>query len=828
MTLNRYSSQAISQAPQVLRQYQAFSNAYDELVEGSSFRAHWTPLVDYLKQDTAGLIQQPLTIEESAQGRPWQLDTLPLLIDPVEWQTLERGLLQRAELLNTIVGDIYGPQRVLRELALPPALIFANPEYLVACRGYGAPDGRYLHLIAFDLGRSPDGQWRVLSNRTEAPIGLGFALENRINTARLFPDLLDEARIVRLAGFYRRFAERLTEQGRTTLAGSDALTVILSGGSAQPSYAEHAYLGQYLGYPVVEGADLTVRDGKVFLKTLDGLKPVGAIARQIESSACDPLQLAPTNVLGAAMGTAGLLNAAATGRVAVANAIGSGVVENEALMSFLPGLCQNLLGEELVLPNVATWWCGQPQEAQFVMDNLEQVVLRDAFQRKPLVSSSVATYMSPDLPSANIDELRDAITRQPYNFVGKEIIRLSTAPFWSTNDTLQAAPVTLRLFVAATPDGYQLMQGGLARISTDRGDLSKDVWVSGSSAQTGAPRVAINLVSRASDRELPSRTGDDLFWLGRYLERTEGAVRTYRSLFHYVAEGGDEHALELEILTGVLVTLGHLSIRRARRAMQEGRIAVEQELWNILFDPESVDSLAKLLSNVHRTAEQVRERLSRDAWRVFQGLDETQHLRWRVHTINDAMQLLNDLVMRLSAASGQVADNMTRGYGWRLLDLGRRIERVRLSIKVIRELCAADDPGRTAGRLHLLLDIQDSVITYRTRYQSTPHLTGVLDLLLLDGANPRSVMYQIERMYRHVQQMPLEDTSTGLSESQRTIFSIYNDLTLADVNKLADVVSKKGVRTHLQRLLKRTETATDHLSDLINKTYFEHTLRPDR
>jgi uncharacterized circularly permuted ATP-grasp superfamily protein/uncharacterized alpha-E superfamily protein len=816
--MNEHSSQAMDQAPRALRQYRAFANAYDELVGENGFRPHWAPLVDYLRTD-AGVPLQPPTSEGT---RPWELDTLPLLLDPGEWQVLERGLLQRAELLNTIVRDIYGPQKVLRNFGLPPALIFANPEYLVPCKGYGAPDGTYLHLLAFDLGRSPDGQWRVLSHRTEAPIGLGFALENRINTARLFPDLLDEARIVRLAGFYRQLADKFSDQGAR--AGGDGLVVILSGGSAQPSYAEHTYLGQYLGFPVVEGADLTVRDGRVFLKTLNGLKPVATIVRQIESSACDPLQLLHSSMTG----TAGLLHAAATGRVAVANAIGSGVAENEALMSFLPGLCQSLLGEELVLPNVATWWCGQPREARYVMDNLEHIVLRDAFQRKPLVSSSVAAYMSPVLPTANIDELQKAIAEQPYNFVGKEIIRLSTAPYWSNKDTLQAAPVTLRLFVGATPDGYQLMQGGLARIATDRGDLSKDVWVSGASTQPGSPRRTVNVVSRASDQDLPSRTGDDLFWLGRYLERTEGAVRTYRSLLRYVAEGGDAHALESEILTGVLVTLGHLSARRAQRAMQEGRNAVEQELWHILFDPESVDGLAKLLGNVHRTAEQVRERLSRDAWALFQRLDQTQHLRWRVHTINDAMQLLNDLVMRLSAVSGQVADNMTRSYGWRLLDLGRRIERIRHSVKVIRELCAAEHPGPTTSRLDLLLDIQDSVLTYRTRYQNAPHLIGVLDLLLLDGANPRSVAYQVERITRHVQQMPLEDTSTGLSESQRTIYAIHNDLALADVNRLSNVVSKKGMRTHLQRLLKRTETGTDHLSDLINKTYFEHTVRTDR
>ena len=810
--------------------YQHPPDVFDEFLGPDGVRGHWSFMREVLEDPTAewaSLLNQTVSrlLQENAvtyladgTRRPWQLDGLPFILDGSEWHQLETGLIQRAWLLNTIVADFYGAQNLLHG-QLPSAIAFANPNFLLPSCGYQAADGIYLNLLAFDLGRSPDGQWRVLSNRTEAPSGLGYTLENRMIMARSVPELFERGSIARLARFFREYSENLQQ-----LSGgqrvSDGLTVILSGGPDQSTYFEHTFLGRYLGFPVVEGADLTVRDNQVYLKTLEGLKRIDLISRFIQSIDCDPLELKPRSLLGAP----GLLAAASGGNVRVANSIGSGVVENDAIMSFLPGLCQNLLGEDLLLPSLATWWCGQPLERKFVMDHLPDVVIRRAFERKPLLASSVDAYMSGDMEALESDSLVSHIDNAPYDFVGRERIQLSTVPYWSEAGQWESAPMTLRLFVAATAEGYQVMPGGLVRVATPSGDISKDVWLPKAQGDITTTLPVEMIATRRSDRDLPSRTGDDLFWLGRYLERTEGAVRLYRTLFRYISGEGEttEQPVALSILTRLLASMDYMSVQRARRAAGEGRSAVEQELLNILFDPDSDDGLAKVLLNVNRTAEHVRERLSRDAWRLFESLSEIPQQRWRVKTAADVVRLLDDLVEKLSAVNGQIYENMTRGHGWRLLVSGRRLERSRFVIRIIRELCTREP--QEPGALALLLDACDSGITHRARYQSNPTLNTVLDLLLVDNSNPRAVIHQVEVLQLHFEAMPNDQSDGGLAESERLLLATQHELILADVDKLVTVVSKAGLRTHLNRLLKRIDQNMITLHQVITRTYFDHTL----
>ncbi len=811
--------------------YQSVSGVYDEFMANGKVRSHWGSIGETLMRkgtDWAAnldvsvrrlLEENAVTYLADGTRRPWQLDGLPFLLDPSEWQKLESGLIQRARLLNKIVADLYGPQTLLRG-DLPPALAFANPDYLLPSCGYQAPEGVYLHLLAFDIGRSPDGQWRVLSNRTEAPSGLGFALENRMIMARCLPELFDRGGVSRLAHFFRSFSDNLQRLGALSEAG-DGLAVILSGGPEDAIYSEHTFLGRYLGFPVVEGADLTVRDGRLYLKTLEGLKIINLVTRQIESADCDPLELRPRSMQGAP----GLLRSASNRGVVIANAIGSGVVENDAIMSFLPGLCLSLLGEELALPSLATWWCGQSEELAYVQNHIDTLVLRKAFVRRPLLESSVLTYMATDVDAGDTAQLEQAVNLAPYHYVGREPVALSTVPYWNERGQWESAPMTLRLYVAATEHGYQVMPGGLARVSTPSGDISKDVWIRTNESFLTNSATNISVATRRSDRDLPSRTADDLFWLGRYLERSEGAVRLYRTLFRYIGGGGDasEQPVALDILTRLLGSMDYLSAQRARRAAAAGQQAVEQELWNILFGPESKDGLAKVLANVYRTADHVRERLSRDAWRLFERLSEVPQLRWRVHSIADVARLLDDLIEKLSAINGQIHENMTRGHGWRLLDLGRRLERSRFVLQVIGDLCTHEP--QQLGALNLLLDACDSSITHRARYRANPTLNTVLDLLLVDNSNPRAVIHQIEVMQEHMSVMPMEQTDKGLSESGRILLTAHTDLALAEIDKLVNVISKRGLRTHLARLLKRTEQAVDLLSQVITRTYFDHTSR---
>jgi len=811
--------------------YQPPAGSFDEFFapssEGRSVRNHWGFIDEVLNdphsqwaedQDASIrrlLNESAVTYFSDGTRRPWQLDGLPFILDPAEWPTLETGLIQRARLLNQIVADLYGPTTLLRG-TLPQSLAFANSNYLLPSIGYRAPEGAYLSLLSFDLGRSPDGQWRVLANRTEAPSGLGYALENRLIMSRSVPDLFERGSIARLAHFFRSYSAGMQQVARR-VGSSDGLSVILSAGPEQSTYFEQAFLGRYLGFPLVEGADITVQNGQVYLKTLEGLKPINLILRQIESTDTDPMELNAQSMLGAP----GLLRAASDGSVMIANAIGSGVVENDAIMSFLPGLAETLLGEPLVLPSLATWWCGQPDELEQVIDNMDSLVIRNAFERKPLLATSVHGYLAPDVNSESPEALAQQIREMPYAYVGREPIALSTVPCWHPDGRWEAAPMTLRMYVAASDDGYQVMPGGLVRVATSQGDVSKDVWLPRLRGDETTRPPATVLPTRRSDRDLPSRTADHLFWLGRYLERTEGAVRLYRSLFRYIAGEGDlsDQPVALDILTRLLSSMDYLSVHRARRAASAGRVAVEQELWNILFDPESKDGLANVLASVNRTAEHVRERFSRDIWRLFESLRETPLLRWRVHTAADVVRLLDDLIEKLSAVNGQVQENMTRGYGWRLLESGRRLERSQFLVRVIRELCTRKP--QAPGALALLLDLCDSTLTHRTRYQSNPTLSTVLDLLITDDSNPRSLIFQVESLQLRLATMPRRESEQGLSSSERFLLATHSDLSLADLDKLINVLSKTGLRTHLNRLLKRTEENLSALQAELTKTYFD-------
>jgi len=833
MTQPQHAADALSE---LLAGYTPQPGTYDELIGADGRpRDHWHNLLtDFAamgaaQRRSAGATAESLLREhdvayiaaEGGNRRPWHLDVFPLLIAPDDWASLAKGLVQRARLLNALVGDLYGPQQLLKNGTLPAPLVFANPNFIPHCHGYQATDGVFLQFLAFDVARAPDGSWWVLSQRTESPAGIGYTLENRIVTSRSIPDQFNANNLHRLAGFFRSFAEYFAR------LGDRHLSTVLTSGPDDPDYFEHALIGRYLGYPVVESADLTVRDSRVFLKTLEGLERVDVIVRRIASDASDPLELRSRPGLG----IAGLLQAARSGNVLLANAIGSGVAASEALLAFMPSLSRHLLGEELALPSIASWWCGQTKERNFVLEHADQLSLHHAFARASMLTAGAHEFAQSDPDLSGAEALKARLALRPYDYVGMERIKPSTVPCLDEQGQLRPVPMVMRVYLAATEDGYQVLPGGLVKVSgKDFGGnshVSKDVWVL--SDQEIERETLIKPLRAAtlkrSDRDLPSKTADDLFWLGRYFERADGGVRLYRNLFLRLA---GETALgnvpvALNVLTALLVSQGRLSPSRARRALASGSRAVEHEIWNILFDPDSPDSLAHVLSNVARTADHVRERLSPDTWRIIERLTSVPNLRWRVHTVSDAVNVLNDLVESQSAVNGLIHENMTRGYGWRLLDMGRRIERARYTIRVLRELMVRADRDHP-GVLGLQLDLADSVITYRSRYRAEPQIPAVLDLVLADESNPRSLAFQLATMRTHMDVMPQEDVHGHLSKAQKVLISIHTEIILADIDKLANTTSKNGNRTHLNRLLNRCEKSIETLTQLITRTYFSHSV----
>ncbi|GJL66936.1 MAG: hypothetical protein NPIRA05_19070 [Nitrospirales bacterium] len=828
--------------------YPPKEGTFDELVSSDgSVRPHWQELLNtFSGLDPAACRQAHETAarmlhddrmtylarqDDQQAVRPWQLDLFPLLISQAEWQQLEEGLIQRARLLNHVLADLYGPQRLIQNGILPPAVVFGNPQFLRPCHGVPVQGGTYLHFLAVDLARSPDGQWWILRDRTEAPTGAGFALENRMIVSRALPNVFTQTPVQPLSAFFQVFSEHFLQFAQR----DDPFAVVLSPGPQNATYFEHAYLARYLGYPVVEGADLTMRDNRLFLKTVEGLKPVDLVLRRIYSDLCDPLELNTDSIAG----VPGLMQAIRAGHVTMANALGSGLVDSEVLLSFLGGVCQYFFSEGLKIPSVATWWCGQTKERSLVLEQLDQLMIRRVLSATSLTTPSHMSSFGTDLSRQAKDKLRQAIIRRGHEYVGREIVSPSTAPFWSNQEKLKPVPMTVRMYITASPNGYRVMPGGLTRVSVqsdprghwhEPGDFSKDTWMlweGQENVPTIVPHVSQALHLRRGGQDLPSRTADNFFWFGRYLERAEGAIRVLRSLVERLS-GASELGADpdtLNRLVALLVVQEHLSQRRARRVLSGGPKAVERELRVILFDPDSPDGLAEILMNVRLTADRVRERLSIDTWKILMELTNVPQVwrRTKGQSIDETIRLLSRMIQHLAALNGMVMENMTRSYAWRFLEMGRRLERVRHLSKLVRHLTTRGAPEAT-GALNLLLELADSYITYRTRYKSEANLAAVLDLLLGDETNPRSVIFQLITVETHLEVLPHDRSQATLTPAQQTTTRLCTELRLADMLRLSTMNEKSGGRSHLERLIRQLEQGVKKLSDEVMHMYFSHSM----
>lgn len=826
-------------SPALLEKYQRREGAFDEFLgEDDRPRAHYARLFHEFnglnaseirrRRETSDRLVQEQGITYHIYGdprgidRPWQLDPVPLVLDPEEWRAIERGIMQRAILLNRILADCYGSQELIRSRWLSPALVFAQPDFLRPCHGVQVPGDVYLNIYAADLARSPDGRWWVVSDRTQIPTGAGYALANRLVTSRLFPEPFRESHVHRVAGFFRDLQNALI--ALAPRSSEKARIVMLTPGPHNETYFEQAYLARYLGYMLVEGQDLTVRDNHVFLKTLSGLERVDVILRRVDDDFCDPLELRNDSILG----VPGLVEAIRAGNVVVANALGAGLVQSPAFMSFLPGLCRHILGEELQLPSVATWWCGQKAAREHVLKHLDKLTIRPAFRTHGRL---------PDMEKPLGEEEREALKRHiefdPDLFVAQETVKYSTAPSLE-KDSLVARPVGLRIFAIATESGYRLLPGGLTRVSPEaggrfismqRGGTSKDTWIVSETpveefTLLRGTRQFVEL--RRTGNNLPSRLADNFFWLGRYSERADATARLLRSaLRRFNPERGiDAQALVAPLLQ-TLENLGQLANLSARPEVGQNAEAFEAELLAAIFDPARPGSLRATADQLQRLAMHVRDRTSNDMWRALSKLTErlTGGPKRPVILAGDAAAVLNETLLGLAAFHGLARENMTRAQAWRFLDMGLRIERaVYLSTLLQATLHSPD--AENPSVLEAVLEVADSGITFRSRYNLLPTVPPVFDLVLLDDKNPRSVLFQIRQLAKHFEHLPRDRESAPVS-GKSIVAKCLARLNQTDARELAtDSLTwpNSGVDSVIAEVLQ----TLPKLSDAIAANYFAH------
>ncbi|MGV1751897.1 circularly permuted type 2 ATP-grasp protein [Agrobacterium sp. CG674] len=721
----------------------------------------------------------------SAQGnseRNWPISHIPVLIDEKEWEAVTRGIVQRANLLENVVADFYGENRLVQQGYVPPALIASNPEYLRAMAGVKPANGHYLHFCSFEIGRGPDGNWWVLADRTQAPSGAGFALENRVATTRAFSDIYAESHVHRLASFFGGFRDTLQSHRQHP----DERIAVLTPGPASETYFEHAYIARYLGFMLLEGEDLTVVNNRVMVRTVAGLKPIGVLWRRLDASYTDPLELDQNSHIG----TPGMVQALRSGSLSIVNALGSGILETRALLAFLPAICRNMLGEDLAMPSIATWWCGQPSEREHVARNIERMVIGPAYSRLPFFDDNGQSVLGSSLRETAKDSIGDWLASDGNKLVGQEAVTLSTTPAY-VDGKLVPRPMSLRVFAARTQDGWQVMPGGFARIGRSNdtaaiamqaGGSAADVWiVSNKPVERTTLLPAEEDFIRNMPGSLPSRAADNLFWLGRYIERAEGALRILRAWHARFAESADPKQPLLAHVTEYLETID---------------IDVEVAV------PASL--IANLNSAIY-SASNIRDRFSPDGWLALNDLAKTaRRFQSKVAAGDDATHAMTVLLRKLAGFAGLVHENMYRFTGWRFLSIGRYLER---GLHLTRLLGHMSGPDAPDGSYDMLLEIGDSVMTHRRRYNVNTAALTVMDLLGLDPLNPRSILFQLNEIRTEVEQLPNAFVNGQMSPFYREVMRIHSGLAVLTPENLSPAV------------FRQLEQDLEHLSDLLAQTY---------
>ncbi|MDP2245692.1 circularly permuted type 2 ATP-grasp protein [Pseudomonas sp.] len=844
----------------LLAEYRAAPNSFDELLDAAKQpREHWRAMLGSLAKESPQVMRQRLESVESqirengvtynvyadtkGMQRPWDLNLLPLILPHDEWAGIEAAVVQRATLLNRILGDVYGEQRMLQEGLLPPALVHGHAGFLRPAHGIRHIDNLALHFYAVDLARAPNGQWWVVADRTQAPSGAGYALENRAVIARTFPDQLRDLNVQDLAGFFSSMRDSLAHWGRqcaanggVPLRGSESpLIVLLTPGPYNETYYEQAYLARYLGLPLVEGSDLTVRGGIVWLKTLSGLQRVHVIMRRVDDDFCDPLELRTESALG----VTGLTEAARLGNVLIANSLGSSLLESGALLGFLPALCKRLLGESLQMPSVATWWCGEPAALEQVLANLDQLVIKSSFPQLRQLS-----MFGQDLSGEARATLIAKMRANPRNYVAQELVRLSQSPVWKASAPagLSACAVGLRVYACATPNGYVVMPGGLTRVATgpdsrviamQRGGSSKDTWVQARAhATTHRPptRTTTSKDLIRDDTHLSSRMAENLFWLGRNTERCDNIARLMRVTLHVLLNvSPQERGAEWSTVKGLCAWfqlietpdkdalaqqsqgLGQTQSQQqsAPPVVRWSDARIETALLLAVVSP-SVPGLASQQQQLYNTASQLRERLSADNWRALNRMLQRSGNSDARLTPSEAMSVLDDAAASLMTLSGFALDGMTRDLGWSFLSIGRRLERLQFQTLVLQRALAME----TDGGLDWLLELSDSIVTYRSRYRAQSEWLPVLDLLLLDSSNPRSVLFQIAGILKSLAKLALTYGSCG----ETLLLPLKTALLALDPDE--DLYCANPA---LISLLQRINHASVELSQQISARFFSYT-----
>ncbi|HEY9047311.1 MAG TPA: circularly permuted type 2 ATP-grasp protein [Ohtaekwangia sp.] len=752
-------------------------------------------------------------------NRPWLLDTLPLLIANAEWKLLEKGMKQRVTVLNMLLEDIYGEKRLLKEGIIPPELIYSHSGFLRPCDNIKLPGKNQLILYAADLSRGPNEKVWVLRDRTQAPSGMGYALENRSALNRVLPELFKDHHVNKLGGFFNSIMQaflKISPHGK-----EQPRIVVLTPGPHNETYFEHAILASYLGFTLAQGDDLIVRNGFVWIKTVEGLEKVDIILRRVDDSFCDPLELREDSQLG----IPGLLEVIRKGNVAVANPLGSSILENTGLLAFMHNVFQYFLKEDPIFPMVATWWCGQKKEMEYVISNIDSLVIKKTDRM-----TGSDTWIGHQLSKAEKEDLIRKIRFQPFLYAGQEAVNLSTSPVF-TKGKLEPRYTVMRTFLVASEGSYQIMPGGLTRCSPEKGSLivsnqeggiSKDTWI-----EVPAQNIDLTLLRNPDLRRkavLPSRAAENLFWVGRYSQRVIRTSRFIRIVLRNLSQTNDQDSVAMKAL---LKTVEQLTATSDLVDKEENTADILfTQLHHVICNADIPGSILSAVNSLLRAMYSVRDRWTVDNWRI---IDDIENVKRRLallepENIRHVFSLLDQLNLGLLSFLEMNRQSMYRDEGWNMYRIGQLLEEVSLEVIQYKTLLTSRFEENSESQiLEALLASNLALSNYRSVNKTYFDTAPAIDLLFINKQNPISILSQLEQLLKYIEELPSRDNSPS-GEIAALAFACYSKVRLINVDKLVALNKTSGIREELYQVCEELSNQIATLSVKLSAAYFSHSV----
>ena len=833
----------MSLSTNLLESYQnQIQKNYDEIKDADGkIKPHWQQLfstleklgLEELNARCTGIIsklrENGVTYniyESSADGhnRPWKLDPIPFLLHEKEWELISKGLIQRAKLMDAIYQDIYGPQRLIKDGILPPHVVYGNYGFFRSCYDVKLPSKNQLIIYATDFARGPDQRMWVLDSRTQSPSGSGYALENRSVISKFLPELTEGMTLNRLAPFFNTLQQSILNLSKTSKGQPNI--VYLTPGPHTETYFEHTYLASYLGYTLVQGDDLMVRDNKVWLKSITGLEQVDVIIRRIDDEYADPLELREDSRLG----VPGLLKAIRSGNVVVLNPPGSSVLENNALLPFMSSACEYFFGEKLLMPNIATWWCGQKRELDYVMENLHKLIIKKA-NRNERYRSIFARTLSP----AELEKLRKEILEKPADYVAQQESQLSTTPSF-VDGKIEPRFAAMRAFLVSDGEEYHVLKGGLTRssaasdrfvISNQLGGISKDTWIVGDKdTQPKEKLVVASTDSFKHQTSLPSRSAENLFWAGRYCERSMTTTKWIKILFNTLHDnvtlGGSPKSQHITVL---LQALTHLTLSYPGFLEESLCENPYEEILQLTSQLTKSGSLAAALQSFLRGVISVNDKWNHDTRRNINAIEDSL---WELKGLqtsnpNTIQRGLDRLQTRLFAFYGVIAESHPRDAAFYLFESGKLIERILAKISVLRTgLSTQNDFPVEKEVMEAILINHHLLVYYRQLYKSHISIETVLDMVILDEKLPYSLTSLLSQLFDYISKLPNYKDPERLSTAAKFVLEASTKIKLAKIEELV-LSDEDAYRLHLDKLLSELYDLISSVTASLTNQYFTHT-----